>query len=64
MLDDQIREAREQYTIIAGRNRVELSRMGLEREVDFRCGGEWGEREGGECECRSGFTRQAGGHTI
>ena len=38
MLDDQIREAREQYAVIAGRNRVELSRMGLEREVDFRCG--------------------------
>ena len=36
VLDDQIKLAQEQYAVIAARNRSELARLGLEREVDFR----------------------------
>lgn len=36
VLDDQIKLAKEQYAIIASRNRSELARLGLEREADFR----------------------------
>lgn len=36
VLDDQIKLAQEQYSIIAARNRSELARLGLEREADFR----------------------------
>ena len=36
VLDDQIKLAKEQYAVIAARNRSELDRLGLEREADFR----------------------------
>ena len=36
VLNDQIKLAQEEYNIIAARNRSELSRLGLEREADFR----------------------------
>ena len=36
VLSDQIKLAQEEYMAIAARNRSELSRLGLEREADFR----------------------------
>ncbi len=35
-LTEQIKAERDQYAVIKGRNQSELSRLGLQREADFR----------------------------